>query len=182
MAADAKKSRPIFDPKKTIFLIDGSSFLYRAYYGMRPMHTTAGVPVQAVYNFCRMIRKLLDSFKPRFMAIVWDSPGKTERHEEYQEYKATRQAPPSDLFEQKEKIIEFANLINIKQVAQVGVEADDLIYSLAKDRAKLGDMVVMITSDKDMGQLLDGQVLMYDWFKDEFIDAKALEEKLGFSV
>jgi DNA polymerase I len=182
MTAESKRSRPIFDPKKTVFLIDGSSFLYRAYYGVRPMHTSAGIPVQAIYNFCRMIRKLLDSFKPRFMAIVWDSPGKTERHELYQEYKATRQAPPSDLFAQKEKIIEFANLLNIKQVAQTGVEADDLIYSIAKDRAKVGDMVVMITSDKDMGQLLDGQVLMYDWFKDEFIDAKALEEKLGFSV
>ena len=84
------------DPKKTVFLIDGGGYLYRAYYGMRPIHTPAGEPVQAVYNFCRMIKKLADQFSPHYLALVWDGGGPTERHEIYEEYKATRQESPSD--------------------------------------------------------------------------------------
>ena len=89
------------DSEKTLFLIDGYSFLYRAYYGLRPLHTPKWEPVQAVYGFCKMIRKLIDKFQPKHLAIVWDSKGKTTRHEMFEAYKATRQAPPSDLFEQK---------------------------------------------------------------------------------
>lgn len=170
------------DPHKTVFLVDGSGFLYRAYYGMRPIHTSAGLPVQAVYSFCRMIKKLIDQFKPNQIALVWDSPGKTERHALYPAYKSTRQAPPSDLFVQKEKIIEFAQAIGLKQVAQAGIEADDLIYSLARDFAQTGYQVVLITSDKDMFQLLSDQVLVFDAFKDEFVTQASYESKLGFAV
>jgi DNA polymerase-1 len=170
-----------FNPDKTIFVIDGSSFLYRAYYGLRPIHTSGGVPVQAVYNFCRMIRKMIDQYHPHYLVIAWDSKGATERHEMFPAYKATRQEPPSDLFEQKRKIVEFADLIGVKQLAQSGVEADDLMYAVTKDLKK-NNTVVLITSDKDMGQLLDGNVVMLDWFKDELLDAAALEQKLGFSV
>ena len=95
----------MFDPKKTIYLIDGSSFLYRAYYSLRPLHTPQGVPVQSVFSFCRMIKHLIDQFNPSFVALVWDSRGKTLRHEIYPEYKATRQAAPSDLSDQKQLII-----------------------------------------------------------------------------
>jgi DNA polymerase I len=120
------------DPQKTLFLIDGSSFLYRAYYGLKPLHTPSGVPVQAVFSFCRTLKKMIDSYQPAYIALVWDSKGKTTRHEIFSEYKATRQAPPSDLFDQKEYIIQFADLIGIKQVAQSGIEADDLMYSYAR--------------------------------------------------
>ena len=95
------------DPKKTVFLIDGSAFLYRAYYGMRPLHTSRGEPVHAVYSFCRMIKRLIDRFSPLYIALVWDSKGPTTRHELFRDYKATRQAPPSDLFDQKEKIMKL---------------------------------------------------------------------------
>ena len=92
---------------KTLYLIDGSSFLYRAYYALKPLHARDGKPVQAVYGFVRMIKKVIDSFDPQQLVLVWDSKGKTERHEEFEAYKATRQAPPSDLFEQKILINEF---------------------------------------------------------------------------
>jgi DNA polymerase-1 len=170
------------DPKKTIFLVDGSGFLYRAYYGMRPLHTSTGVAVQAVYSFCRMLKKLLVKFDIQNIALVWDSPGKTERHAIFNDYKATRQSPPSDLFEQKDKICEFAKLISLKQVAQVGIEADDLIYSLAHDFSQAGYQVVLVTSDKDMFQLLNGQIVVFDAFKDEFVTCESYENKLGFSV
>jgi DNA polymerase-1 len=168
------------DPKKILFLIDGSSFLYRAYYGVRPLHTSKGVPVQAVYSFCRMIKKLIDKFNPEYMAVVWDSKGKTVRHEIYADYKGTRQAPPSDLFVQKEKIVEFANLIGIKQIEEPGWEADDLMHSIVKDQTKAGNDVVLVTSDKDMGQTLSDQVVIYDAFKDVIINKTVFDQKMEF--
>ncbi|MEX0848720.1 MAG: DNA polymerase I [Candidatus Dependentiae bacterium] len=171
-----------FDPKKTIFLIDGSSFLYRAYYGLRPLHTKAGEQVQAVYGFIRMIKKLIDQFKPEHIALTWDSPGKTTRHDMFDEYKATRQAPPSDLFDQKEHIKTFADLIGLKQIAMPGIEADDIMYSMACDAKKQGFDVVLITSDKDMGQMLDQKTYIFDTFKDVMLDVNSFEEKMGFPV
>lgn len=171
-----------FDPQKTVFLIDGSSFLYRAYYGLRPLHDAQGNQVQAVFGFIRMIKKLIDTFSPSYMVLVWDSPGKTARHELFQEYKATRQAPPSDLFAQKEIICEFADAIGLKQIRQVGVEADDLMYTVATDMREAEYEVVLVTSDKDMGQLLDEHTYMYDSFKQEFHDAASLTAKLGFAI
>lgn len=164
---------------KKIYLIDGSSFLYRAYYGLRPMHTSMGEPVQAVYGFCRMIKKIIDTHAPECMILVWDSKGKTERHVLYEEYKATRQAPPSDLFTQKERIIEFADLIGLKQISQIGVEADDLLYSLAHSFEKQKIDTVVISSDKDLGQMLNEHITLFDPFKDEFVTPEMLELKYG---
>lgn len=169
------------DPKKTVFIIDGSSFLYRSYYGLRPLHTAKGIPVQAVYSFCRMIKKLMDTFKPEHIVVVWDSKGKTTRHQMFESYKATRQAPPSDLFEQKKYIVQFLDAIGLKQIAQQGIEADDIMYSIAQEQKKAGNTVVMITSDKDMGQAVEDQkVMLFDPWKDQMIDQQAFETKMGF--
>lgn len=171
------------DSKKTVFLIDGSSLLYRSYFGLRPLHTTKGQPVQAVYSFCRMIKKIVDRFDPNYITIVWDSKGKTTRHEMYTEYKSGRQPPPSDLFEQKDYILKFADLIGIKQIAMPGIEADDILHSIAQEQKKEGNQVVIITSDKDMGQAIDDQkIVVFDPWKDALIDQKAFEEKMGFPV
>lgn len=168
--------------KKTVFLIDGSSFLYRAYYGMRPLHTSSGETVQAVYGFCRMIKQLINKFNPQYLGIVWDSKGKTTRHEMYQEYKATRDVPPSDLFEQKKHIIEFADLIDCAQIAQDKLEADDILYSIAIDMQKKGFNVVVITSDKDLGQMITDDIFMYDPVKEKMYTPQSFTEKMGFSV
>lgn len=165
----------------SLFLIDGSSFLYRAYYSMKPLHSPDGEPVQAVYGFCRMLKKLIDQFEPKNMVLVWDSKGKTQRHEIFSDYKATRQAAPSDLGQQKDLIKEFAKEINLAQVEVQGVEADDLIYSLTKDFSDKLD-VVIVSSDKDLYQLLDEKVLVFDAFKDILVDKKSHEEKLGYSI
>jgi len=171
-----------FDVEKTIFIIDGSSFLYRAYYGLRPLHAPDGMAVQAVYGFCKMIKKIIDTFNPHYMVLVWDSKGKTERHELYPSYKATRQAPPSDIFDQKEYIVEFAQLIGLKQVACSGVEADDLMYSLACDWGKQGGTAILVTLDKDMGQALDEHTVLFDPFKYEFINKEQFEASRGLLV
>ena len=172
----------MFDPKKTIYLIDASSFLYRAYYSLRPLHTPQGIPVQAVFSFCRMIKHLIDQFNPSYMALVWDSRGKTIRHEMYPAYKATRQAPPSDLFDQKQLIMKFADLIDVHQIIKEGVEADDLMYSAAKECAGNDYNVVIVTSDKDMSQTLGTHVSIYDPFKDQIIDPASFEQAAGFPV
>jgi len=175
----------LLDPKAlalSVFLIDGSSFLYRAYYGVRALHTPQGEPVQAVYSFSRMIKKIIDTHNPSHIAVVWDSKGKTTRHEMYEAYKATRQAPPSDMFTQKDRIIEFTNLIGMAQVQTPGIEADDLMYSLAVEQAKLGNNVVFVTSDKDMSQALGEHIFVFDPFKDEFIDPEKFKVRMEFPV
>lgn len=175
-----------FDPKKTLFLIDGSSFLYRAYYGLKPLHTSSGIAVQAVFSFCRMIKKLVDLYDPHYIALVWDSKGKTTRHDIFPAYKATRQAPPSDLFTQKEYIVEFATLINLYQIEKAGIEADDLMYSLAVEWMKNqpDNEVVFVTLDKDMGQALTlgEHIYLLDAFKEQFFDRQKVEEKNGFAI
>ena len=170
------------DPNQTVFFVDGSSFLYRAYYGLKPLHTHKGVPVQAVYSFCRMIKRLIGMFKATRIALVWDSKGKTTRHEMYPAYKATRQAPPSDLFSQKDLILQFAERVGIKNIALQGVEADDIMFSLAQDLKGSGITIVLVTSDKDMRQALNENTVLFDPFKGRVIDKPALEELIGFSV
>jgi DNA polymerase I len=164
---------------KEIFLIDGSSLLYRSYYGLRPLYTAKGVPTQAVYGFCRAIKKLEDDFDPKYMVVVWDSKGKTFRNEIFKEYKATRQPAPSDLFEQKEKIIEFLKLVDIEQVSKTGYEADDLLYSIVEDYKK--DDVVLICPDKDLQQMISDHVVVFDPIKKEWIDHNSFVKKRGFA-
>lgn len=168
--------------KKSVFLIDGSSFLYRAYYGLRPLHTSKGQTVHAVYGFCRMIKKLIDDFEIEHLVIVWDSKGKTDRHEIYDSYKATRQAPPSDIFEQKDLIQEFADLVGIAQLSQTGKEADDLLYSAALKFNKSGYQSILVTSDKDMRQALSDDILIFDPFKNSVMNAKDCEKRYEFAV
>lgn len=169
-----------FDPHKTVFIVDASSFLYRAYYGLKPLHTPQGVPVQAVYSFCRMLKHLVDRFGPQYLVLVWDSYGKTERHHLYPAYKATRQAAPSDLGDQKKLIMQFADLIGVKQLAREGVEADDLMYSLSVELAQNNITSVLVTSDKDMGQVLRENVYLFDPAKDQIVDPVQFEKMTGF--
>ena len=171
-----------FDPKKTVYLIDGSSFLYRAYYALRPLHTKTGVAVHAVYGFCRMIKKIIDSFDPQYFGLVWDSKGPTIRHDIYENYKAQREAPPSDLFIQKDYIQQFADLIGLMQIEKSGFEADDLMYSIAKDIESSGFTTVLITSDKDMGQTITEHIFLYDPFKNQILDKNIFAQKMGFPV
>lgn len=168
--------------KKQVLIIDGSSFLYRAYYSMRPLHTPHGQPVHAVYGFCRMIKKLLTTFQAQHVALVWDSKGKTARHELFADYKATRQAPPSDLFDQKRLIVQFAELIGLHQVAQPGVEADDLIGALARYAQTHDYDAIVVSSDKDLAQLLTENVHIFDAFKDITVTKQSFQADKGLPV
>lgn len=165
--------------KDAFFVIDGSYLLYRSFFAMKSLYTSTGLGVQAVYGFCRAIRKLIDDFDPSHVIVVWDSKKKGFRHDMYEPYKKTRQKPPSDLFEQKEYILKFLDDIKMAHVTIDGCEADDVIAALAK---KYTDrQVAIITADKDLYQLLSENVLILDPFKDRLIDKKAFKEERGFS-
>lgn len=165
-------------PKNAIILIDGSAFLYRAYYALRPLHTADGTPVQATFGFCRSIKKIIDDFSPHYMVLVWDSPAKTFRSDIYEHYKATRQQAPSDLHVQKEQIKEFARLIDLYQLAKEGYEADDLLASFAEEHKDR--YVAIVTPDKDLRQLISSKVVIFDPFKNEIIDQDRFVEKYEF--
>lgn len=168
--------------KSSVYIIDGSSFLYRAYYAIKPLQTSKGISVQAVYGFCRMIKKLIKDFNIEHLVVVWDSKGKNIRHEIFPEYKANRQSAPNDLFEQKDLIIQFLHDLKIQQVAQTGIEADDLIYALAKKFDGISSDIVIVSGDKDLGQIVNQNIRLFDPFKNTFINQQELEEKYGFPL
>lgn len=164
--------------KDALFIIDGSACLYRSYYGIKPLYSSKGIPCQAIYGFCRALKNLVSDYHPKHLIIVWDSKGKTTRAEIFPKYKATRQAPPSDLFEQKEAIQKFAELVGIKQLSMTGHEADDLIASLVQDFPN--KQIVLVGSDKDLQQLLSDHVTVLDPMKKEVVDVPAFIQKYEF--
>ena len=168
--------------KKKIYIIDGSSFLYRAYYAIGSLTAPDGRPVQAVFGFCRMIKKVLDQFHPEYIAVVWDAPGKNIRHELYDGYKATRQKTPSDLADQRLLVQEFLTMIGMSQVVRNGVEADDVIASYAHALHDAGHETIIITSDKDLGQLVTDSIFIFDPFKQALLDQAAIEARYGFPL
>jgi len=164
--------------KDALFLLDASYLLYRSFYAIKPLHTSTGIPTQATYGFCRAIKKLMDKFDPENLVIAWDTKGKNFRNEIYPEYKATRSAPPSDLHMQKEYILKVLDLVGACQVSQAGVEADDLLASLAHENKD--KQIVLVGPDKDMYQLLSKNLMIFDPFKERLIDEETFTNEHGF--
>jgi len=150
------------------------------------MHTKTGQPVQVVYGYCRMIKKLMNQFKPELFGVVWDAPRGagviSERHAVYEHYKEQRQSSPLELNAQRDIVKEFNSIIGLKQVETPGVEADDILYSLAKDAEKAGKQVILITSDKDMRQCVNESIFVFDPFQDALLDREAIELKYGIPL
>lgn len=166
--------------KNALFLLDGSYYLYRSYFALPPLHTADGHPTQATFAFCRTIKKLINDFDPSYLATVWDTKGGSKRNKElHTEYKATRPEPPSDLFMQKDDILNFLDIVNIKNIVKPGYEADDLIGALAQDITDC--QVVIVCPDKDMYQLLvHDHVVIVDPFKNRVVDRELYEQEKGF--
>lgn len=162
-----------------VVMIDGSSFMYRAFYAIKPMHSPDGIPVNAVFGFCRMFKKIIDTLQPDHVLIAWDSKGGSKRTEVYEEYKAKRLAFPQDLIVQKELIERFAETMGVTQLAEPGYEADDLLYTAAELLKNKVDRVVIVTNDKDLAQLVGENIVVYDGIKEVFIDRDAVITKFG---
>ena len=170
-----------------LFLVDGSAYIFRAYHALPPLtRKSDGLPVGAVSGFCNMLWKLLQEARdtsvgvvPTHFAVIFDYSSKTFRNELYPEYKANRDAPPEDLRPQFGLIRQATRAFNIPCIETEGFEADDIIATYAKEAREAGADVTIISSDKDLMQLIGPQVIMYDTMKDRRFDAEGVFEKFG---
>src|SRR5499433_3865668 len=167
-----------------VFLVDGSGYIFRAYHAIRFEPRTAdGTHVNAVYGFCNMLWKLLKEMKPderpTHLAVVFDKSEKTFRTEMYKEYKAHRPPPPDDLIPQFPLIRDAVNTFEIPCLEQAGYEADDLIATYARIACEAGATATIVSSDKDLMQLVNDCVVMYDTMKDVRIGVPEVIEKFG---
>ena len=164
-------------PKK-IYLIDGSSYIFRAFFGLRQqLATSKGFPTNALYGFINMLQKVIRVEKPDYLVVAFDSPDKTFRHKIYPDYKANRDAPPEELSKQFPYFEPIVEAYGLSSIRRPGFEADDIIGTLAKKGAKEGLDVVIVSGDKDMMQLISPNVYMLDTMKNKkFIDKDVLEK------
>lgn len=164
--------------EKTFTIIDGYSFLFRAYYVLHHLTTTAGIPVGAVYGFLNMVLKYISHSD--YLTIALDSGKKNFRHDLYPEYKANRVTPPEDLIPQFAILREAVEAFDLSYEEVKGYEADDIIATLAAKYADHQDFkVVVVSSDKDLFQLLNYNILIFDPIKNIYIDEKQVIEKFG---
>lgn len=164
--------------EKTFTIIDGYGFLFRAYYVLHHLTTTAGIPVGAVYGFLNMVLKYISHSD--YLTIALDSGKKNFRHSLYSEYKANRVTPPEDLIPQFTILREAVEAFNFSYEEIEGYEADDIIATLAAKYANHEDFkVVVVSSDKDLFQLLNYNILIFDPIKNIYVDEKQVIEKFG---
>ncbi len=164
---------------ENLFIIDGHSQLYQAYYAITGLTTPSGQPINAVYGFTRMLRKILKEDKPRFLAIAFDSKGPTFRHLEYNEYKSNRKPTPDDLVSQIPLLSDIINAYNIPIFSIQGFEADDIIGTIAKKVSSENIECTIITTDKDMEQLVDQNIKVFNSRKREIRDVEKIRNEKG---
>ncbi|MBL7019814.1 MAG: DNA polymerase I [Nitrospinaceae bacterium] len=165
---------------KSLYLIDGSSYIFRAYFGIRQfLSTSTGFPTNALYGFIHMLQKVVKDEKPDYLAVAFDSKEKTFRHKMYADYKANREAPPEDLAKQFPYFEPLVQAYNIHGIRVPGYEADDIIGTLAKKAADEGFRVVIVSGDKDMMQLIGPDIRMLDTMKNKWFGIEEVEEKFG---
>jgi DNA polymerase I len=168
------------ETKKTLYLIDGSSYIFRAFFAVRQnLSNSKGMPTNALYGFVNMLQKVVREKKPDYLAVIFDAKEKTFRHEIYTEYKANRSAPPEELvpqFPYFEPLVQSFNIVSLKKPR---FEADDIIGTLAKQGELSGFAVTIVSGDKDMMQLISPNVCMLDTMKNKTFGIDGVIEKFG---
>ncbi|OFZ99064.1 MAG: DNA polymerase I [Betaproteobacteria bacterium RIFCSPLOWO2_02_FULL_62_17] len=164
---------------KTLLLVDGSSYLYRAFHAMPDLRSPAGEPTGAIYGVLNMLRRLLADYPAEHLACVFDTKGKTFREEEYAQYKANRPPMPDDLVRQIEPLHEAIRAMGWPLVAIDGVEADDVIGTLARAAERQGVHCVISTGDKDLAQLVTPAITLVNTMSNEKLDELGVLEKFG---
>ena len=163
--------------EKTIYLIDGTAYIHRAYHAIRDLTNSKGLPTNAVFGFTRMLIKLMEDRSPQYIGMFFDAKGPTFRHDMYKEYKANRPPMPEDMAMQIPYIKEITAAFNLPIIEMQGYEADDLIGTLARTAEKEGYEVIMVTGDKDFMQLVTDKAAIWDPMKENTIDLKTIREK-----
>lgn len=166
--------------ESTIYLIDGSAYVYRAYHAISHLSNSSGLPTNAVFGFTRMLIKLIEDKNPQYLVMVFDSKGPTFRHEKYSKYKANRPPMPDDLVVQQPYIRKVVDAFNIPIIEKKGFEADDLIASLARQAELKGYRSVMVTGDKDFLQLVTPLSTIWDPMKDRIWTEQNIIDKYKF--
>ncbi len=168
---------------KKYILIDGSGYIFRAFYALPPISRSDNLPVGAVYGFCNMLLKLLieRDGKDEIIAVIFDAARKNFRNDIYPEYKANRLETPVELVPQFSYIRKAVEAFNLPSIEQIGFEADDLLATYSNIAKNNGDSVVIYSSDKDLMQLLDDNVAIFDPLKQKYINEQIVLDKFGVS-
>ncbi|HAT1658685.1 TPA: DNA polymerase I [Legionella pneumophila] len=165
--------------KPPLILIDGSSYFFRAFHALPPLTNSKGQPTGAIYGVANMIKKIIKDYQPEEIAVVFDAKGKTFRDEWYPEYKAHRPPMPQELSSQFQPLIQLLQAMGLPLLIIDGVEADDVIGTLAKQATEQGIPVVISTSDKDMAQLVNKHVSLINTMSNYSMDIDGVKEKFG---
>ncbi len=160
-------------------LVDGSSYLYRAFHALPSLTNAEGQPTGAIFGVANMLRRLLEVQQPDRIVVIFDAPGKNFRHALYEDYKATRAAMPDELRGQIEPLHELIDAMGIRRVVIDGVEADDVIATLAEQARAAGMSVLISSGDKDLAQLVDEQVVLEDSMQERRYDIDGVRAKFG---
>lgn len=162
-----------------LYLIDGNSYVYRAFYAIRGLTNSKGFPTNAIYGFTNTLLKIIREKKPDAVVVSFDSPVPTKRHKLFEAYKAHRPETPDELSQQMPHIRDIIHAFKISIFEAPGYEADDLIGTIATKSAESGVNVFIVTADKDMLQLVDDNIKIYDPVKDRVLDSEYVKEKFG---
>jgi DNA polymerase-1 len=162
-----------------LVLVDGSSYLYRAFHALPPLTSSNGEPTGAVLGVLNMLQKLITEYEPERMAVVFDARGKTFRDEMFEAYKANRPPMPDDLRVQIDPLLDAIEAMGLPLLREPGVEADDVIGTLASQAAEAGASVLVSTGDKDMAQLVSDKVTLVNTMTGNRLDPIGVEEKFG---
>ena len=165
--------------EKTLLLVDGSSYLYRAFHALPDLRNAAGEPTGAIYGVLNMLRRLLADYKADYLACVFDARGKTFRDEMYAQYKANRAPMPDDLGAQVGPLLDAIRASGWPLLQIDGVEADDVIGTLAREAERRGLRCVISTGDKDLAQLVSDRVTLVNTMSNERLDPAGVQAKFG---
>ena len=165
--------------RKPIILVDGSSYLYRAFHALPPLTTSTGQPTGAVRGVASMLRKMINDYDPEYMAVVFDAKGKTFRDELFEQYKANRPPMPDELREQVQPLHDLIRAMGLPLIIEDGVEADDVIGTFARIFSAEQKPVLISTGDKDMAQLVNDHVTLINTMNNAVYDIDGVREKFG---
>jgi len=167
------------DPDAPLILVDGSSYVYRAFHALPPLTTASGRPTGAIYGVASMLRKLMSDYRPTHMGVVFDAPGRTFRDDLFDQYKANRPPMPAELAGQLEPLKRLVRALGLPLIEVPGVEADDVIGTLAVQARQAGLPLLVSTGDKDMAQLVNESVTLLNTMSNTVLDVDGVMKKFG---